>query len=297
MQRHARAYLDEPNVDGEENNVKRKCFVSLTNHVDEEKTNTYLTGLIVRSIIFIEAQRSSWRGNWLRQSEYEKNYPPSAFSSSSSFFFFLPINFDMPNLTSYQAPTLHLNRENPKNYCDLLQHEVNYSHFLRTRLANIQSAFASTNPKACSYGKTRVEISHFRLRQKRWKDKIDHENQRFIQSLLYENLMRIPSSFFFCLSRYRREKYRPMHDRYAAQKSFEKHLKLLQMISEYSKYSRTYSICQKFLKNLRFNPSKTNQYSRRTTSYVENMLRQTINQAIRICKIAKQSFRKKFISM
>lgn len=100
----------------------------------------------------------------------------------------------MPNLTSYQAPAIHLNRELPKNYCVLITHEMNYSHFLRTRLANIQSSLASTKPKPCFSpvdcekinGNKRMNISHFRLRQKRWKEKVDHENQRFIQSLLYD---------------------------------------------------------------------------------------------------------------
>lgn len=94
-------------------------------------------------------------------------------------------------------------------------------------------------------------------------------------------------------SRYRREKYRPIHDRYAAQKSFEKHLKLLQTMSEYSKYNRTYSICQNFLKKIRLNPLKTNQYSRRSNSFIENMFQQTINQTIRICKIRKEIISKR----
>ena len=117
----------------------------------------------------------------------------------------------MPNLTSYHAPAIHLNRELPKSYCDLIEHEWQYIHFLRSRLMNIESSLASTNPKPClpripqdhsegdplaktyqkvpadcleKKGKNRVDISHFRLRQKRWKEKVDHENQRFIRSMM-----------------------------------------------------------------------------------------------------------------
>jgi len=51
----------------------------------------------------------------------------------------------MPNLTSYHSPVIHLNREPPKTYCDLIQYEFEYIHFLRTRIANIQSSLISTN--------------------------------------------------------------------------------------------------------------------------------------------------------
>ncbi len=117
----------------------------------------------------------------------------------------------MPNLTSYHPPALHLNRELPKTYCDLIQHEFNYIHFLRSRIANIQSSLLSTNRKHCinsipqhphfdhelsdihrkhaincykENNEKRINISHFRLRQKRWKEKIENENKRFIQSLV-----------------------------------------------------------------------------------------------------------------
>jgi hypothetical protein len=131
----------------------------------------------------------------------------------------------MPNLTSYHAPAIHLNRELPKTYCDLIQHEFDYIHFLRTRIANIQSSLSFTNKKHSIYRnniqqhqyfndnqcnlelckkilqirngerkggvdchnenyKKQIKISHFRLRQKRWKDKIENENKRFIHSLV-----------------------------------------------------------------------------------------------------------------
>jgi hypothetical protein len=32
--------------------------------------------------------------------------------------------------------------------------------------------------------KKRINISHFRLRQKRWKEKLENDNKRFIQSLV-----------------------------------------------------------------------------------------------------------------
>jgi hypothetical protein len=32
--------------------------------------------------------------------------------------------------------------------------------------------------------KKQINISHFRLRQKRWKDKIESDNKRFINSLM-----------------------------------------------------------------------------------------------------------------
>jgi hypothetical protein len=124
----------------------------------------------------------------------------------------------MPNLTFYHPPIIHLNRELSKSYCDLIQHEFNYIHFLRTRIANVQSSLAFRNKKKfvnniqqhsyfdqnnlklsrqswrderkanidCrneSYKKER-NLSHFYLRQKRWKEKIESENQRFIHSLM-----------------------------------------------------------------------------------------------------------------
>lgn len=111
----------------------------------------------------------------------------------------------MPNLTSYHPPAIHLNRELPKSYCDLIEHELKYVHFLRSRIENIQSSLACTNRKLCpsqdhSGGdsgvkvdqtlsddclkKNRGDISHFRLRQKRWKEKVEHENQRLIRSMM-----------------------------------------------------------------------------------------------------------------
>ena len=90
--------------------------------------------------------------------------------------------------------------------------------------------------------------------------------------------------------RYHREKYRPIHDRYTAEKSFEQHLKLLESMSQYSKYNQTNPICKNLLKNIKFNKPntyskiKTNQYSRRSTSYIENIVQQTICEAIHICK-------------
>jgi hypothetical protein len=140
----------------------------------------------------------------------------------------------MPNLTSYYAPPIHLNRELPKNYCDLVRHEIDYAHFLRTRIANIQSSLSLTNKKQListkkserrkyvdhnqrlyhvhqrnlqlcknileiwknknkqkggvdchneNY-KKHTNISHFRSRQRQWKDKIEYENKRFIRSLM-----------------------------------------------------------------------------------------------------------------
>jgi hypothetical protein len=135
----------------------------------------------------------------------------------------------MPNLTSYHAPPIHLKRELPKTYCDLIRHEIDYNHFLHTRIGNIQSSVSSTNKKyiprrryfdhnqrlsdvyqhnlhLCkkilqiwtnsskqnggvdchneNY-KKQINISHFRLRQNRWKDKIESENKRLIRSLMY----------------------------------------------------------------------------------------------------------------
>jgi len=138
----------------------------------------------------------------------------------------------MLNLISYHAPVIHLNRELPKTYCHLIQHEFDYILFLRTRIANIQSSLASTNKKHLTYRKNiqqhryfddkqclsdifqhnlelckkilqisngkrkvgvdchdenykkQINISHSHLRQKRWKDKIESDNKRFINSLM-----------------------------------------------------------------------------------------------------------------
>lgn len=140
----------------------------------------------------------------------------------------------MPNMSTYRAPPIHLQRELPKPPCDLLRHELDYEHFLRTRAARIQSSLSSTNRTKSHDDKelarrrhvdhnqrlyrvhrrnvqlcrkilniwndyehqrgsvdchnenyqTSPGISHFRLRQTRWKDRIEKENQRFIHSLV-----------------------------------------------------------------------------------------------------------------
>ena len=99
----------------------------------------------------------------------------------------------MPNLTSYHPPPLHLYREHPKTYCDLIEHEFNYLQFLRSRITNKKSCINSIPPDPChlsnvyqnNIGKCRqINICHFRLRQKHWKEQIENENKRFIQSLL-----------------------------------------------------------------------------------------------------------------
>jgi hypothetical protein len=134
----------------------------------------------------------------------------------------------MPNLTSYHAPPIHLNRELPKTYCDLIRHEIDYNHFLHTRIPNIQSPLSLTNKNHIQQHKysspnqqssdvyqhnlhlckkilqiwtnngkqnrgvdchnenykKQINISHFRLRQKRWKEKVESENKRFIHSLM-----------------------------------------------------------------------------------------------------------------
>ena len=141
---------------------------------------------------------------------------------------------DMPNLSTYYAPPIHLRRELPKKPCALIQHELDYVHFLRTRVAGIQSSLSSTNRRKSKDDKELVrrryvdhnqrlyhvhrrnlqlcrkilnvwndyehqrggvdchnenhkkpsDISHLRLRQTRWKDRIEKENQRFIHSLV-----------------------------------------------------------------------------------------------------------------
>lgn len=139
----------------------------------------------------------------------------------------------MPNLTSYRPPAIHLKRELPKTYCDLMRHEVDYTRFLRTRVKSIRSTLSSTNRKyslvkpvrsqrpcfdhnqrlffvyqrnlqLCrkilgiwtsdgpqqggvdchneDYQK-RTKISHFRLRQGKWKEAVERENHRFSRSL------------------------------------------------------------------------------------------------------------------
>ncbi len=64
-------------------------------------------------------------------------------------------------------------------------------------------------------------------------------------------------------------------------------------MSEYSKYNRKNSICKNLLnhdyvsKYIKFNKQKpeTNKYSHRSTTYLENILQQTMNNAIHICMI------------
>lgn len=66
----------------------------------------------------------------------------------------------MPNLTSYHPPPIHLNRELPKTYCDLIRHETDYIHFLRTRIENIQSSLAFTNKKHTNNPQRRRYFDH-----------------------------------------------------------------------------------------------------------------------------------------
>ena len=88
----------------------------------------------------------------------------------------------MPNLTSYRPPPTHVHRELPKRFCDLIRHELDYAAFLRTRIANVHGH----DSEMChneNY-KQKTKISHFRLRQRRWKEKVDRENERFGCSLV-----------------------------------------------------------------------------------------------------------------
>ncbi|CAF2734820.1 unnamed protein product [Rotaria sp. Silwood2] len=266
----------------------------------------------------------------------------------------------MPNLTSYHAPPIHLNRELPKTYCDLRRHEIDYKHFLRTRITNIQSSLSFTNKKHLTrikniqrhrkyfdhserlfhvyqrnlqlcqkilqiwtnngkqkggvdcynenYNK-QIKISHFRLRQKHWKDNIESENKRLIHSLIYH-----------------RKIYRPVHDRYTAYEAFQYHLKLLNAMSQYPKYNTSkflYKIlldhnyllehiyytyiqfynldsnislrtqCQTLPFSYKFHKEKPNiiktKFNKsikhkevKTNKYIDNILQQTMNNAIHI---------------
>jgi hypothetical protein len=119
-------------------------------------------------------------------------------------------------------------------------------------------------------------------------------------------------------------KYRPIHDRYTAQESFAKHLKLLQTMSQYPKYILTNPIHKNLLdydylpEYIHYNFSQfynlnpnislqtqcrtlphsykfTNKKSQRiktkfntkqtSPTYIQNLLQETINDAIYICKI------------
>ncbi|CAF3404223.1 unnamed protein product [Rotaria sp. Silwood1] len=238
----------------------------------------------------------------------------------------------MPNLTSYRAPPIHLNRELPKTYCDLIRHEIDYNHFLRTRITNIQSSLSFTNKKHLTKTKNiqrhrkffdhnqrlfhiykrnlqlcqkilqiwsnngkqkggidchnenyrkQTNISHFRLQQKHWKDNIENENQRLIHSLIYH-----------------RKKYQSVYDRYTTYEAYQYHLKLLKAMCQYPKYNTNSNIslrtqCQtlpfsyKFHKQkskinkTKFNKSIKNKEIR-TNKYIENILQQTMNNAIYI---------------
>jgi len=104
--------------------------------------------------------------------------------------------------------------------------------------------------------------------------------------------------------RYHRKKYQPIHDRYITDKAYEQHLKLLETMSQYSKYNRNNAICKNLLnhnylsKYIKFNKQKSQinqsiKYSHRPTTYIENILQQTMNDAIHICKIKLRSYLKK----
>ncbi|UJR27474.1 hypothetical protein I4U23_008760 [Adineta vaga] len=249
----------------------------------------------------------------------------------------------MPNLTSYHASPIHLYRELPKTYCDLIRHETDYIHFLRTRIAHIHSSLSHTNRKVSKQTnpisqrkhfdhnqrlfdvyrynlklckkilqiwtndgaqkggvdchnenyQQKIKISHFRLRQKQCKDKIERENKRFIHSLIYH-----------------RKIYQPNHDRAITQQSFKRHLKLRESINLldynnlpehiYHNFSQFYNSNPKFSlqthcqtlprsyhsRKLKPQPLKTlvNKHIKTNAppTYVENVLRQTINDAIHI---------------
>ncbi|CAF0924448.1 unnamed protein product [Rotaria sordida] len=238
----------------------------------------------------------------------------------------------MPNLTSYHAPPIHLNRELPKTYCDLIRHEIDYNHFLRTRITNIQSSLSFTNKKHLTKTmntqrhrkyfdhnqrlfhiyqrnlqlckkilqiwtnnskqkggvdchnenyKKQTKISHFRLQQKQWKDNIESENKRLIRSVIYH-----------------RKKYQPVHDRYTAYKAFQYHLKLLKAMSQYPKYNINTNIslqtqCQTLPFSYKFHRQKPKIIKMKfnkpikhqeiqTNKYIENILQQTMNNAIYI---------------
>ena len=90
----------------------------------------------------------------------------------------------MPNLTSYYAPHIHLNREFPKTFCDLIRHEIQYIHFLRTHIANIQSSLSFTKKKHSNYKNN--------IRQRKY---YDHDQRLFdvyqCNLRLYKNNLQI----------------------------------------------------------------------------------------------------------
>ena len=107
----------------------------------------------------------------------------------SAFFFFvffssLAFHFpliEMVNLTTYRPRTISLGREIPKTVRQLIEHERNYREFLRKRIKTIRT---SKNDRRVPFDLHSEEISHFRLRQIRWKNQVERENHRLICSLM-----------------------------------------------------------------------------------------------------------------
>jgi len=89
----------------------------------------------------------------------------------------------MPNLTSYHAPAIHLNRELPKTLCYLLEHEQKYLDFLCKHIGNRQLK-SNIDCHNEFYKKQYPHISHFRSRQNQWKNQVESENQRLIRSMM-----------------------------------------------------------------------------------------------------------------
>lgn len=73
-----------------------------------------------------------------------------------------------------------------KNF-QLIEHERKYRNFLRCRIVSLKSNFEPIfRPKSIDRNRKKFhcEISHFRLRQIRWKNQVERENRRLISAIL-----------------------------------------------------------------------------------------------------------------
>lgn len=92
--------------------------------------------------------------------------------------------------------------------------------------------------------------------------------------------------------------HRQQHQTINYEKSYKQHRKLLESMSQYSKYNRTNSICRNLIEKTKLNnrnlPNTSKKSSHKSTSCMKNILEQTMNKAIRICKKKKKTNKSMF---
>jgi len=118
-----------------------------------------------------------------------------------------------------------------------------------------------------------------------WKSTIDS----FDDVINIFDFIFIKKNILYLSSRYHSQQRQTINN----EKSYKQHRKFLESMSQYSKYNLTNSICRNLIEKTKLNnrnlPNTSKKSSHKSTSCMKNILEQTMNKAIRICKKENKS--------